>query len=215
MKADAKAFAFFLEGAFPDAHCSLHFSNPFEALVAVMLSAQTTDEAVNRVTPSLFEAYPDAFALSHATQEEVEAHIKSLGLYHNKAKNLVALSRVLVNQFNGDVPPSFEDLVNLPGVGIKTANVVTAECFSRPSIPVDTHVARVSKRMGFASKSDEPPVIEKKLERIFPRESWIPLHHRIIAFGRATCHAKNPECETCGFAASCPYKSKASTKTGR
>ena len=105
--------------------------------------------------------------------------------------------------------------MNLPGVGIKTANVVTAECFSRPSIPVDTHVARVSKRMGFASKSDEPPVIEKKLERIFPRESWIPLHHRIIAFGRATCHAKNPECETCGFAASCPYKEKASTKTGR
>lgn len=215
MKADVKAFASFLEREFPDAHCSLHFSNPFEALVSVMLSAQTTDDAVNRVTPSLFHAFPDAHQLSKATQEDVETYIKSLGLFHNKAKNLVALSKVLVSQFNGDVPSSFEDLVNLPGVGIKTANVVTAECFARPSIPVDTHVARVSKRMGFASKSDEPPVIEKKLEKIFPRESWIPLHHRIIAFGRATCHAKNPECETCGFKASCPYKAKASIKTGK
>ena len=215
MKADAKAFASFLEGAFPDAHCSLHFSNPFEALVAVMLSAQTTDEAVNRVTPSLFEAYPNAFALSQATQEEVEAHIKSLGLYHNKAKNLVALSRVLVNQFNGDVPSSFEDLLTLPGVGIKTANVVCAECFGRPAIPVDTHVARVSKRVGYAKNKDEPADVEKRLEKIFPKDSWIPLHHRIIAFGREICHALSPECHRCGLQSLCPYRAKALTKAGK
>lgn len=215
MRIDPSFFSSYLEETFPDAKCSLHFSSPFEALVAVMLSAQTTDASVNKVTPALFAKFPTPFELSKASQKEVEACIQSLGLFHNKAKNLIALSKVLVEQFKGDVPSSFDDLVSLPGVGVKTANVVSAECFARPSIPVDTHVGRVSKRVGYAKKDDEPVVVEKKLEKIFPKESWIPLHHRIIAFGREICHAQKPECDRCGFHSVCPYKAKALTKAGK
>lgn len=215
MKSDPTLFATYLEQAFPDAHCSLVFHNPFEALVAVMLSAQTTDESVNKVTPNLFEKYPDPFSMSKTSIEDLEACIKTLGLFHNKAKNLSLLSKKLVELHQGSVPSSMEELTSLPGVGIKTANVVTAECFARPSIPVDTHVARVSRRNGYAKESDEPERIEKKLEKIFPKESWILLHHRIIAFGREICHARNPECNRCGLSSICPYRLKALTKTGK
>lgn len=210
MRTDPVSFTQYLSSAFPDAHCSLRFHNPFEALVAVMLSAQTTDEAVNKVTGSLFEDYPDAFAMAKAPIADLESHLKTLGLYRAKARHLSELSARLVEEYGGEVPSRKEDLIALPGVGVKTANVVLAECFGVASIPVDTHVARVSKRMGYAKETDEPERIEKKLERIFPREQWVPLHHRIIAFGRAICHARNPECSSCGLASLCPYKAKAS-----
>lgn len=215
MKIDPVYFADYMARTFPDAKCSLHFSNPFEALVAVMLSAQTTDASVNKVTPALFLKFPSPSDLAKAELSEVEACIQSLGLYHNKAKNLIALSKVLCERFQGDVPSSFEDFLTLPGVGIKTANVVCAECFGRPAIPVDTHVARVSKRVGYAKNKDEPADVEKRLEKIFPQDSWIPLHHRIIAFGRGICHAISPECDRCGLESLCPYRAKALTKAGK
>lgn len=215
MRIDPGRFESFLAEAFPDARCSLRFSNPFEALVSVMLSAQTADESVNKVTPALFRDYPDAFAMAKAPLGDLENHLKTLGLYRAKAKHLQALSHQLAERHGGAVPATKEALTSLPGVGVKTANVVLAECFAVPSIPVDTHVARVSKRAGYAKEGDAPEEIEKKLERLFPKEKWIPLHHRIIAFGRATCHARNPECASCGLASACPYKAKASRKADK
>lgn len=187
----------YLDEILPDAKCALVFSNPFECLCAVMLSAQTTDKSVNQVTPSLFSAFPDAFALAKAEQKDVESIIQSLGLYRNKAKNLIGLSIALVERHNGVVPNDKKALTELPGVGVKTANVVLAECFGVPAIAVDTHLTRVSKRLGLAKEDDDPLEIEKKLERRFPKERWIKLHHQLIWFGRIQCKAISPLCENC------------------
>ena len=169
-------FLAYLDELFPNPECALHFSNPFQCLCAVMLSAQTTDASVNKATPALFAAYPDALALSQANIEEVEDYIRSIGLYHAKAKNLVGIAKALVERHGGEVPSSKEALRQLPGVGVKTANVVGALCFGIPAIAVDTHVARVSKRLGYGKESDTPEEIEKKLERRFPKEIHIKLH---------------------------------------
>ena len=187
----------YLDEILPDAKCALVFSNPFECLCAVMLSAQTTDKSVNEVTPALFAKYPDAFALANADLSDVESIIKSLGLYRNKAKNLIGLSKALVESHNGEVPASIDALTKLPGVGVKTANVVLAECYGIPAIAVDTHLSRVSKRLGLAKPEDDPIEIEKKLERRFPKERWIKLHHQMIWFGRIQCKAISPLCENC------------------
>lgn len=187
----------YLDEILPDAKCALVFSNPFECLCAVMLSAQTTDKSVNQVTPSLFSAFQDAFALAKAEQKDVESIIQSLGLYRNKAKNLIGLSIALVERHNGVVPNDKKALTELPGVGVKTANVVLAECFGVPAIAVDTHLTRVSKRLGLAKEDDDPLEIEKKLERRFPKERWIKLHHQLIWFGRIQCKAISPLCENC------------------
>lgn len=205
----------YLDVLFPNPECALRFHNPFECLCAVMLSAQTTDASVNKVTPNLFRAYPDAFALSSASIEAVEDHIRSIGLYHAKAKNLLGIAKALVERHNGEVPSSKEELRALPGVGIKTANVVGALCFNIPAIAVDTHVARVSKRLGYAKESDAPEEIERKLERRFPRDIHIRLHHQLIWFGREVCHAKNPECGACGLFSACPYFKKNSSIKGK
>ena len=210
-----EAVSSFLAKAFPEAECSLIFSNPFECLCAVMHSAQATDESVNKATPALFRAFPDAKNLAKADLKTVEGYIQSIGLYHNKAKNLIALAKALEEKYGGQVPNDFAALTALPGVGIKTANVTLAECFARPSFPVDTHVGRVSKRLGFAREDDEPIDIEKKLEKAFPKEEWIPLHHRVIAFGRAICHAKKPECDRCELHEHCRYFKKTSLTTGK
>lgn len=180
-----------------------------------MLSAQTTDASVNKATPALFAAYPDAFALANARLEDVEGYIRSIGLYHAKAKNLIGIAQALAERHHGQVPENKEALRALPGVGIKTANVVGALCFNIPAIAVDTHVARVSKRLGYAKEEDAPEDIEIKLERRFPKEIHIKLHHQLIWFGRTICHAKKPECEPCQLKDECRYFKKSSSIIGK
>ena len=205
----------FMAKRFPDAKCALVFSTPYECLCAVMLSAQTTDKSVNLVTPKLFEAYPNPSSLAKANLEDVETIIKSLGLYKNKAKNLIAMAQVLVDEHGGEVPSRKEDLVSLPGVGVKTANVVGAECFGTAAIAVDTHVSRVASRLGYAKEGTDPVKIEGILEKRFPKESHIKLHHQLIWFGREICHARKPDCSSCELGRHCLYFKKASSKTGK
>ncbi|MBE6134789.1 MAG: endonuclease III [Erysipelotrichaceae bacterium] len=205
----------FMAKRFPDAKCALVFSNPYECVCAVMLSAQTTDKSVNLVTPKLFETYPNPSSLAKANLEDVEAIIKSLGLYKNKAKNLIAMAQVLVDEYGGEVPSRKEDLVSLPGVGVKTANVVGAECFGTAAIAVDTHVSRVASRLGYVKEGTDPVKIEGILEKRFPKESHIKLHHQLIWFGREICHARKPDCPSCELGCHCLYFKKASSKTGK
>lgn len=192
-----------LNRLYPDAHCELNHKDSFELLIAVVLSAQTTDVSVNRVTPALFEKYPDALSLSEASEEDVMRLIHSIGLYKNKSRNIINLAKELVKRFNGEVPSKREELESLPGVGRKTANVVLSNCFDYPAFAVDTHVSRVSKRLMIARKDDDVLTIEKKLMKFFPRNCWSRLHHQFIFFGRYKCKAKNPECTDCPFKDSC------------
>lgn len=191
---------------YPDAKCELNHSSHFELLIAVVLSAQTTDQRVNMVTPDLFKAYKDAKALSKANIKDVERIIKSIGLYHNKAINIINLSKALVLNYDGAVPSSREDLESLPGVGRKTANVILSNCFNVPAFAVDTHVSRVSKRLALAKENDDVSIIEKKLNKTFDKSLWSDLHHKFIFFGRYKCKAKNPECIDCPFKDFCKKK---------
>lgn len=197
-----------LQKLYPNAHCELLYNNVFELLCAVCLSAQTTDNSVNKVTPKLFEKYPNAFLLSKAEVSDVERIIKNIGLYRNKAKNLVLMSKMLVSEYGGNVPGSMEELVKLQGVGRKTANVVLGECFNIPTFAVDTHVSRVSKRLGIAKECDDVYDIETKLKKKFPRFLWNRLHHQIIFFGRYKCKAIKPFCDDCPFFIICKEKNK-------
>lgn len=209
MKEKDNAVFSFLEAQFPSAHCALNFSNVYECIIAVMLSAQTSDQSVNKISPNLFEKFPDFLALNEAEINDIENIIKPLGLYKNKAKNLKKLAAIIVNDFQGEIPLDFSTLVSLPGIGVKTANVVLAESIKRPAIAVDTHVSRVAKRLGYAKDDDDPEKIEKKLEKVFPKDSWIQLHHRFIFFGRQICHSQNPECGRCELQKYCRYLKKA------
>lgn len=194
-----------LQKMFPDAVCELHHKSNFELLIAVVLSAQTTDERVNSVTPSLFERYPDAYALSKAKLEDVEQIIRPIGLYHNKAVNIIRLSTALCDFYEGQVPENREDLESLPGVGRKTANVILSNCFDVPAFAVDTHVSRVSKRLKIADRDDDVKTIEEKLMTYFPKERWGKLHHQFIFFGRYKCKAAKPECTDCPFQSICDH----------
>ncbi|MDY0210402.1 MAG: endonuclease III [Acholeplasma sp.] len=198
-----------LDKMFPDAKAELDYTNPFELLIAVVLSAQTTDKAVNKVTKTLFEAYKNPYELSLATQENVESHIKTIGLYRNKAKNIIELSKQLVEKHASMVPRERSALEALPGVGRKTANVVLSNAFGVPALAVDTHVSRISVRLGLAKKNDTVLEIEKKLNRKLPRHAWLKVHHQMIFFGRYHCLAKNPKCNTCPFFNICKYENKA------
>ena len=198
-----------LEKIFPDAKCELIHSNPFELVCAVSLSAQTTDERVNMVTGELFKRYPTPNDLANADLDEVEDLIKSIGLYHNKALNLIAMAKKLVEDFDSTVPSDIDSLCTLNGVGRKTANVVRLVAFDIPSIPVDTHVSRVSKRLGLANIDDDVSVIEKKLAKKVKKSRWNRMHHLFIFFGRYLCKAKNPECFRCPFKDFCrEFKAK-------
>ena len=188
-----------LEIMFPDAHCELIHKNPFELLVAVVLSAQTTDNAVNKVTPALFESFPDPKTMANADIKDIEDKIKRIGLYRNKARSIQNLSKSLLTSFDGNVPQSMKDLTSLAGVGRKTANVVRSVCFDIPSIAVDTHVERISKRLGFAFKKDSVLVVEQKLQKAIPQERWIKTHHQMIFFGRYHCKSINPDCQHCSL----------------
>lgn len=189
---------------YPDAHCALDHQDAYQLTVATILSAQCTDERVNMVTPDLFREYPDAESLAGARQEDLEAIIRSTGFYRNKAKNLIAMAGEVVEEHGGRVPRSMEDLVKLPGIGRKTANVILGNAFGiDEGVVVDTHVRRLSKRLRF-TRHDDAGKIEEDLMELFPRERWTMLAHLLIFHGRRVCQARRPRCEACVVSHLCP-----------
>jgi endonuclease-3 len=188
---------------YPDARCELDFANPLELLVATILSAQSTDKGVNRTTPALFARYRTAADYAAADRGELEVMIKATGFFRAKTDSLLKLGARLVEDFDGQVPNRLEQLVTLPGVGRKTANVVLGNAFDIPGITVDTHVGRLSRRFGW-TVSEDPVVIEKELNALFPRKDWTMLSHRVIFHGRRTCHARKAACGACPVARLCP-----------
>lgn len=182
---------------FPDAHCELNHSNAFELTIAVLLSAQCTDETVNRVTADLFRKYKRPEDYIAVPLEELQQDIRRIGLYRNKATHIQKLCHMLIDKYDGDVPRTHEQLTELPGVGRKTANVVVSNAFGVPAIAVDTHVERVSKRLGVAKPDDSVLEVEKKLMKLVPQEEWTETHHRLIFFGRYHCKAQQPACTVC------------------
>lgn len=194
-----------LDKFYPDACCNLNYANAYQLLVAVILSAQTSDTSVNKVTPELFKNYPSPFLLANAKQKDVETILHSLGLYHTKALNLRKMAQILCQKYHEIVPSSLNDLTSLPGVGRKTANVVRAVWFKIPSLAVDTHISRISKRLGFVKSGASILDIEKTLTSLFPRFKWIKIHHQLIYFGRYICNSKNPKCKDCHFNFFCNY----------
>ena len=195
-----------LEEMYPDARPELVFSNPYETLVATMLSAQCTDKQVNKVTPAVFERWPDANAMAGAEVEELFPMVKSCG-FKSKAGNIIAACRIIREQHRGQVPDSMEALTALPGVGRKTANVVLSNAFGIPAFAVDTHVFRVSNRMGLC-KADTVEETERQMTRLIPREKWGRAHHWLIWHGRKLCKAQRPLCDECALKELCPYPSK-------
>lgn len=188
---------------YPYAHAELDFRNPFELLVATVLSAQTTDVTVNLITPLLFARYPDARAMAEADSAELEAIIKPTGFFRAKTKSLLALGNRLVDEFDGVVPGRLEDLVTLPGVGRKTANVVLGNAFGIPGITVDTHFGRLARRFGW-TESDDPVRIESDVAELFEPRDWTMLSHRVVFHGRRVCHSRKPACGACAVANWCP-----------
>ncbi|HET7577801.1 MAG TPA: endonuclease III [Bacillales bacterium] len=182
---------------FPDAHCELNHSNPFELAVAVILSAQCTDALVNKVTKRLFQKYHTPEDFLAVPMEELQQDIRSIGLYRNKAKNIRKMCRTLLEQYGGEIPEDRDELIQLSGVGRKTANVITSVAFGKPAIAVDTHVERVSKRLGICRWKDSVLEVEKTLMRKIPKAEWAQTHHRLIFFGRYHCKAQAPQCEIC------------------
>lgn len=192
-----------LADRYPDARCELDFGDPLQLLVATVLSAQSTDRRVNSVTPALFARYPDAAAYAGADPAELEAMVRPTGFFRAKSASLVGLGAALVERFDGRVPGRLEDLVTLPGVGRKTANVVLGDAFGIPGITVDTHVGRLARRLGWTAHED-PVKVEADLAGLFPRRDWTILSHRLIFHGRRTCHARRPACGACPVARLCP-----------
>ncbi|WHY75848.1 endonuclease III [Neobacillus sp. WH10] len=182
---------------FPEAHCELNHSNPFELIIAVSLSAQCTDALVNKVTKELFKKYKTPEDYLKVPLEELQNDIRSIGLYRNKAKNIQSLCKIVIDEYDGDIPMDRDELTKLPGVGRKTANVVVSVAFNIPAIAVDTHVERVSKRLGICRWKDSVLEVEKTLMRKVPKEEWSVTHHRLIFFGRYHCKAQNPQCTSC------------------
>lgn len=182
---------------FPEAHCELNHSNPFELVVAVSLSAQCTDALVNKVTKDLFQKYKAPEDYLNVSLEELQNDIRSIGLFRNKAKNIQKLCNMLIEEYNGEVPMDRDELTKLPGVGRKTANVVVSVAYGIPAIAVDTHVERVSKRLGICRWKDTVLEVEKTLMKKIPMEEWSDTHHRLIFFGRYHCKAQNPQCQSC------------------
>jgi endonuclease-3 len=192
-----------LEVAYPDAHCELDFTTPLELAVATILSAQCTDVRVNQVTPTLFARYPDAAAYAAADRDELEGIIRSTGFYRNKANSIIGLGQALCERFGGQLPGRLADLVELPGIGRKTANVILGNAFDVPGITVDTHLGRLARRFGWTAETD-PVKVELELMSLFPRRSWTMLSHRMIFHGRRCCHARKPACGACPLARLCP-----------
>ncbi|QNN54965.1 endonuclease III [Nocardioides mesophilus] len=192
-----------LAETYPDARCELDFESPFQLLVATVLSAQTTDKRVNSVTPALFAAYPDPAAMAAADREHLEKLVQPTGFFRAKTESVLKLSQALVERYDGQVPARLEELVTLPGVGRKTANVVLGDAFGVPGITVDTHFGRLARRFGFTEETD-PVKAEHEVGALFPRKDWVKLSHHLIWHGRRICHARNPACGACPVARLCP-----------
>ncbi len=191
-----------LRQEYPEAGCALEHKNKYELLICVVLSAQTTDKSVNKISDALFEKYPTPQALAQAQQEDVIDIIRTIGMYKTKSKNIIALAKGLVENYGGEVPGDYEELIQLPGVGRKTANVVLAEGFGQQKIAVDTHVFRVTNRIGFVEEKDVLKT-ELALMKVLPEDRWTEAHHSFIFHGRNCCSARNPKCETCPIADLC------------
>ncbi len=185
-----------LRAEYPDAECALVHRNAFELLISVVLSAQTTDVSVNKVTPALFKKYPNAKKLSKANPEDVAEIIKTIGMYKTKSRNIIGLAKKLVDEYEGEVPDNYDALITLPGVGRKTANVVLSVWFGEQRIAVDTHVFRVANRIGLV-KADDVLKTEEGLMKALPKDRWSEAHHSLIFHGRRCCHARKPNCENC------------------
>jgi endonuclease-3 len=201
-----KGIVGWFEKNMPIAETELHYTNPFQLLVAVILSAQCTDKRINSITPALYEAYPTPEKLSKATPEEVFEYIKSVSYPNNKSKHLVGMAKMLTEKFGGVVPSDIDQLQKLPGVGRKTANVIASVVFDKPAMAVDTHVFRVANRTGLTTNSKTPLATEKELVKYIPKRLIAKAHHWLILHGRYVCVARNPKCETCGIAPWCLNK---------
>ncbi|MDQ0150517.1 endonuclease III [Eubacterium multiforme] len=207
MKKRTKEILEILKETYPDAKCELNYNSPFQLLVATILSAQTTDKKVNEVTETLFRDYPDLDSFLTLTNEDLEKRIKQIGLYRNKAKNLVLMCRQLKENFNGEVPKTMEGIMSLAGAGRKTANVVLSNAFGVPSIAVDTHVFRVSNRLGLAN-SNNVLEVEKQLQKELPKKEWSLTHHLLIFHGRRCCSSQRPKCFECPLNHICKWEDK-------
>lgn len=203
-----------LAATYPEARCELDFTNPFELLVATVLSAQSTDKRVNLVTPALFAQYPDATAMAQAGQEELEELIRPTGFFRSKSTSLLGLSRAIVDEYDGQVPGTLDELVTLPGVGRKTANVVLGNAFGVPGITPDTHFLRVTRRMGW-TEATKPDPVEREIGALFEPEDWVQLCHNVIWHGRRRCHARRPACGACPVATLCPSFGEGETDPGK
>lgn len=193
-----------LKEDYPDAKCGLDYGTPFQLLISTMLSAQATDKSVNAVTEGLYKEYPDLNSFLTLTQQEIEQKIKKIGIYKNKAKNIYNMCRELKERFNGEVPKDMESLMSLSGVGRKTASVVLVEAFNIPAFPVDTHVFRITRRIGLA-KGDTADKVSDEMMTKLPKYKWHLMHHLLITHGRATCIAQKPKCEKCSLKGICNY----------
>jgi len=203
-----------LEKAYPNAACALFFSTPWELLVATVLSAQCTDKRVNQVTPALFKKYPSVRAFAVADPGEVEKAVRSTGFYRNKTRNILGAARAVLEKFGGEIPARMEDLVTIPGVGRKTANVILGNAFGIPGIPVDTHMIRVNRLLGLTRHAD-PVRIEFDLMKLVPQKDWTFYAHLIIHHGRARCFARRPDCQHCEIKHLCPFGEKILLKLGQ
>ncbi len=201
-KERAEAFFDILSSLYPDAQCSLIYENPLQLLIATQLSAQCTDARVNMVTPELFKKYPDVYAFSKATQEDMEEAIRSTGFYRNKAKNIIACCNKLIENFEGRVPDNMEDLLTLDGVGRKTANLVLGDIFGKGGMVIDTHAKRILYRVGL-TKETLPEKVERDTEALLPREKHSDFCHRLVLHGRALCMSRKPKCDECPAAFIC------------
>lgn len=193
----------YINNMYPNAKCELVYNNIFQLVVVVSLSAQTTDKRVNMCSPILFLKYPTIEALANANIKDVSEIIKPIGMVNNKAKNIINLAKAIHNEYNDVVPKSKEELIKLPGVGNKTANVVLAEGFKIPAFPVDTHINRIAKRLYYATLNDTVEDVERKLKKKIPQDMWISMHHSLIFFGRYFCKAINPLCDECKLKGKC------------
>lgn len=203
-----EAIIHWFEEYMPIAETELHYSDPFELLVAVILSAQCTDKRVNQITPALFAKYPDEISLSKATSDDVFAFIRTCSYPNNKAKHLVGMAKILHEHFKGEVPSDINELQKMPGVGRKTANVIASVVFNKPALAVDTHVFRVSARLGLTNNAKTPLETEKQLVRFIPKEKLSIAHHWLILHGRYVCLARTPKCTSCGLKEYCKYFAK-------
>lgn len=200
-----RAFVDYFSTHQPDAKTELHYSNPYQLLVAVILSAQCTDKRINQITPALFERFPDPYTLAASSPEDVFPYIRSVSYPNNKSKHLVGMARKLVDEFQGVVPSSIEDLQKMPGVGRKTANVIASVVYQAPAIAVDTHVFRVANRLGLTRNARTPLAVEKQLMKYLPKETLGHTHHWLILHGRYICQARRPKCEECPISWFCKY----------